>query len=180
MGDLVSGFVGTLALVGLGAGLALGAAWLVARSHGSVALERTLLWTSLAVVVGTLLWWTLALPQASVDGGGFNLVPGREIVRAARALDSPYGMINLYGNLVVFLPVGLLVAWLARGRAWTRVAWATLAGALLSISIEFAQSAANRIADIDDVLLNTMGAFVGAWWGVLSRALVYRWRAAGD
>lgn len=180
MGELTTGFVATLAFVAILTAAALTAAWLIARRHGPTATKRAMLWTALAAVVCTLLWWTLALPAASVDGGGFNLVPGREIARAIRELDGPYGMINLYGNLVVFVPVGLLVAWLATGPWWARVALAAAIGAAFSATIELAQLTANRIADIDDVILNAAGAFVGGWLGVALRALVYRWRRPTD
>lgn len=175
--DIIASFLATYWPYGVAAALVMGVVWLIARTRGTDVVKRALLWTALALTVAVLLWLTLALPEARAREGGFNLTPLQEIARAARSLDRPYGIINLYGNLVVFLPVGVLVVWLARGAVWKRVLLATAAGAALSAAIELAQFTAGRIADIDDVILNSVGAFLGACCGSAARAVVYARRA---
>ena len=141
-----------LAALVLGAGLVLGAIAVMPRKPW-----RWLLWLSLAGVVGVILWLTMGLAFGDAGGTGINLVPFREI---RRALDNGgAGHLNLVGNIGMFVPVGALVAWLAR--RW-RVVKATVVGALFSLGIETTQLSLGRVGDVDDVILNTSGALVGA------------------
>lgn len=68
--------------------------------------------------------------------------------------------VNVLGNIVAFMPLGVLVPALARRLS---VPGAVLgASAFVSISIEVLQWLfARRVADIDDVILNVVGALVG-------------------
>ena len=147
----------------LGAGV-LGAALVL----GAVAYGRArwLLWLALAASVGVIAWLTLVLTFGDAGGTGLNLELFREIRRALNGGGS--GHLNLVGNVLMFVPVGALVAWLAR-RA--RVLTATGVGLLLSVGIEATQLGLGRVGDIDDVVLNAAGAAVG---GVLAVA----WAAA--
>ena len=104
-----------------------------------------------------------------------NLTPGRMItifweIGGVRAL------VNLWGNLVVFLPVGWIWPSLVRGTRWSSW-WGTLAvGLVLSAIIEVSQwGLGTRVADIDDVLLNTAGAGLGHVSRALVLKLVARW-----
>ena len=82
-------------------------------------------------------------------------------------LESPFWIRQFVGNLVLLLPVGLLgpiVFPVLNG--WVRVFAAALA---VSVAIEFAQLwIPNRMADVDDVLLNVAGALLG--YAILSVA----------
>lgn len=121
------------------------------------------LWLSLALSLALIAALTLGFLVGGTSGqaGGVNLVPFQEI---QRGLDnrgsSPWR--NLVGNVVLFMPFGASVAGLIRGRFWRRVVTATVLGAVLSASIEVAQHWGGRVADIDDIILNTAGALVGA------------------
>jgi glycopeptide antibiotics resistance protein len=68
--------------------------------------------------------------------------------------------VNLVGNLVAFVPAGVLLPRVrSRPTSALRVAVFALA---LSTSIELAQYASGRrILDVDDVLLNVTGALLG-------------------
>jgi glycopeptide antibiotics resistance protein len=76
---------------------------------------------------------------------------------------------NTLGNIALFLPLGIMLPLLFnRFRSLKRV---ILLAAFLSLSIEtiqfFSAFFGNfRSVDIDDVLLNTLGAWVGyaTWW----------------
>lgn len=72
---------------------------------------------------------------------------------------------NCVGNVVLFVPVGFFLL-LATG--W-RLRAVALVSAVLSVVIEVAQFYAHRIADVDDVMLNTMGAAVGAGLALLAQ-----------
>jgi len=89
-----------------------------------------------------------------------NLVPFRTISIYMRNLDSWFWMRNLFGNLALLLPLGLLgpIALPALNR-WWRVALLAL---LISTAIELTQLAVpDRSADIDDVIVNVSGALLG-------------------
>ncbi len=66
--------------------------------------------------------------------------------------------IILLGNIVMFVPFGLFPALLWRGWTWRR---ALLAGAGITAFIECTQLLVGRAFDVDDLLLNTLGAFLG-------------------
>lgn len=82
---------------------------------------------------------------------------------------------NLFGNIVLFLPVGFLVANMLRGRTRFPV-WETI---LLSFLGSFAIEATQYVfaigySDVDDLLFNTVG---GAFGATLAARLGPRWRA---
>jgi glycopeptide antibiotics resistance protein len=80
------------------------------------------------------------------------------------------GLINLIGNVLMFVPGGFLLVTALR---WTPArAIAVLVAA--SVAIEVFQYAEGRAADIDDLILNATGAVVGAAIGWFS---VRVWRA---
>ena len=71
------------------------------------------------------------------------------------------------GNLAWFMPLGLLLEALWPKRSWVH---APLAGAALSAMVEAAQwLLGTGTPDIDDVLLNTLGALLGWFIGRLIR-----------
>ncbi len=76
-------------------------------------------------------------------------------------------LINFVGNVVVTLPVGWIVPFFLGRRCGV---WkVTAAGMMLSSTIEILQGLSRRrVADVDDVILNTIGGLLGyaAWVGV--------------
>ncbi len=70
-----------------------------------------------------------------------------------------YAAVNLAGNIAVFIPVGFFF-----GAAFGKGVFPSLAfGAGLSLFIEFFQLLTPRHSDIDDLILNSLGALIGAW-----------------
>jgi len=132
--------------------------------------------TVAAVVTGTM--W----PDSTVNTS--NFVPLREHAEALgcvitwcdTALQSArFAIVDVAGNVVVFIPIGLSFAGMLTGddrrRLWTAIAL----GFVLSLSIEIVQSTIpTRATDIDDLLFNTLGAAAGAglliWWRWRKRA----------
>jgi glycopeptide antibiotics resistance protein len=107
------------------------------------------------------------LPGQVVDD---NLVPFHTLAIYWRNLGSEFWMRNLFGNLALLLPLGLLgpVALPALDR-WWRIALVAL---LYSVAIEVIQLAVpDRSADIDDVIVNVAGAMLGYLAFVIVRAL---------
>lgn len=93
------------------------------------------------------------------NGGGANYIPFATI---RHFLTSGTGAvttaINLAGNVAVFVPLGLLppLLWPKLGRGWT-----VALGAGCSGLIELVQPLVGRQRDIDDLILNTLGAALG-------------------
>jgi glycopeptide antibiotics resistance protein len=118
-------------------------------------------WLLAGVVAVWLLWMTLR-PGPTVAN---DLAP---LTRsAATRLIPVHVLIDLLGNVAVFVPLGLAVA-LALGPRplGQRLLWATLAGAGLSLAIELIQATLpSRVSAVDDWLLNTIGTALGALAG---------------
>ena len=102
-------------------------------------------------------------------------------VRAIRRSAQGYLFIDVLGNIAVFVPFGAALAaatllsqrreqWGGFWRWWLKV---SLAGLALSLFIELGQLAIpGRVTDVDDVILNTLGAAFGALivWGAFRLA----------
>lgn len=92
--------------------------------------------------------------------GTVNLIPFQTFL-----LDLQYVIL---GNIVMFLPFGFFSALLWRGFRWTR---ALLLGVCISLSIECWQLLIGRSFDIDDLILNILGALCGYWLSLMARRL---------
>lgn len=132
------------------------------------------------ILVGLAFWdWSPDAPAARV----VNLLPLAGIAESlgggGRAV-----LINLIGNVVAFVPPGLLIP-LARpgARSLRRT---LLAGLALSLGIEVAQWLAGyRVSDIDDIILNGLGTLCGyglfrVLTGLSFRSITYAPEHSGD
>ena len=88
-----------------------------------------------------------------------NLIPLYTIRGIFARGATGYAIVNLLGNVLIFAPIGLLppLLWRWMDRLWPCCA----AGLGLSLLIEIAQLFSFRSPDVDDLLLNTLGAAVG-------------------
>jgi len=130
-------------------------------------LLKRLAWFAAALIAAWLLWMTLR-PNHEVAA---ELVP-LTASATARGISS-HLLIDLAGNIVVFVPLGAALAvatWPPRSRPAGRRRfdprwWLTVAAAgfVLSLGIEVAQFfIPTRVTDVDDVILNTLGTLAGA------------------
>jgi len=119
-------------------------------------------WWALASVVAAWLLWMTLRPNQTVAAG---LVP-LTTSAAARGI-SAHLLIDLAGNVVVFVPLGAALALALSDKPMKRqLLLATLGGAAFSLCIESLQTAVpTRVTALDDWLLNTAGAAVGAMFG---------------
>lgn len=127
------------------------------RGQRRVALQRAswvmLIGAVLVVLSATLVGSTIPGGR----GGRVNLIPGVSIL-ALNQDDKSDAVENVFGNILLFLPLGFFGVLVRRG-----LVEVTGAACALSVCIETTQWVlGDRWADIDDVLLNTFGAFVGA------------------
>ncbi len=172
-------------VVGVVGGLALFAALLVPvllvqyRRFGRLSVRRVVAVSAVCVyAVGLVAYTFLPLPASTrscVGGGaGIQLVPFRFVRDIAREtsglgwLETLTSTVTLQVvlNVALFVPLGLLV----RRFGGRSVPVTTLVGLLVSLAIELTQgtalwglyACAYRVADVDDLLANTLGTLVGA------------------
>lgn len=69
-----------------------------------------------------------------------------------------YFAVNILGNVALFVPIG----WLFGAVTENGVASSTFFGFCISLTVETLQVFLPRTTDVDDIILNTSGAFVGA------------------
>lgn len=94
-------------------------------------------------------------------GRSVNLILTKSIRLMLRSGDMMLILKNVAGNVALFVPLGLLLPILLQGRF--RLLKTIASGFLFSLFIELIQYFfAARIFDIDDLLLNTIGAATGA------------------
>jgi len=154
--------LGLVALVALAiTGLAVAPA--VRRGDYSGAARRALRLLLAGAVVAVL----AATLLRGGGGAGLNLTPGAGIRAELGNINRELGLVNVLGNVAMFVPVGLLFPVAFRMRLGPVVGVA----ALPFVAIELLQLLIGRSADIDDVLLNSAGAAIGALAGV---ALAHR------
>ncbi len=117
----------------------------------------------LFVVAYLLFFFEMRTSLAASGELHYNLVPFKEIHRFltnTEILGTKSVLMNVFGNVLLFLPFGFLLPTLfgrVRGLAKT-----TLTGFFFSLLVEVLQLI-SRLGcfDVDDLILNTMGAMVG-------------------
>ena len=93
------------------------------------------------------------------DGGGFSWRLGDSIVNELNNINRELGLLNVFGNVAMFVPLGWLATLLVRRRGFVVGA---LSAAGFSAAIEIWQSLSGSFGDIDDVVLNSVGGIIGA------------------
>ena len=79
---------------------------------------------------------------------------------------SGWEIFMLLGNIIMFLPLGFFTALLWRDPSWLK---SLLAGFSFSLFVEVIQFFIGRSSDVNDVLLNSLGALCGFWLFCLLR-----------
>ena len=88
----------------------------------------------------------------------YNLSPLAGINTILSSENSQYVALNIWGNILMFMPFGFLLPLLWHKWTFIRVFFFSM---LVSISIETIQFFTGRGLDIDDVFLNTAGGSAG-------------------
>ncbi len=97
------------------------------------------------------------LSQTDVNSlKGFNLIPFREMLRYD--LGSNLFNFNIIGNIIVFVPLGFFIGYYAKTK---KIISTVIATFLISLSVEFIQYFIGRTFDVDDIILNVVGSFIG-------------------
>lgn len=125
------------------------------KHHGRVA-KGNLLWRYIFFFYLILVMWAVGMGNiwdivaygAQINWSQINLVPfGSE------------AMLTYILNVVLFMPLGFLLPMI-----WSkcrRLSCTVTAGILLSLSIELGQLFNHRVTDVDDILMNALGTFIG-------------------
>lgn len=128
---------------------------------------QTTFWHELGV--GLFLIYLIAVLQKTVPFISFlagfrlkstiNLVPFNGILAILKQGEINYVLLNIVGNIVMFIPLGFFIPllWKKARRTITVLAY----GFGLSLLIEALQFLINRGTDIDDLILNIFGAILG-------------------
>lgn len=87
---------------------------------------------------------------------GNNFIPFKEIFRYSALSNAFYK--NVLGNVVLFLPFGYFTAYFCK---ISRFYWSLLMAFITSFTIESIQAGIGRAFDIDDIMLNLFGAYLG-------------------
>jgi hypothetical protein len=146
-------------------------AWVLAATRIRRGVPNRTAWrysvAEVGAVAGTLPWLFLVLTPRGGDGG-VQLVPFADLIDLAGA-DPRTIVEQLVGNMLLFFLAGLFVP--LRFRVGLLAVF--LGGVLGAALVETAQYAfgTGRVASVDDVLLNAVGALLGAlasrrWWRV--------------
>ena len=94
--------------------------------------------------------------------GSINLIPFKILTDTYTEVfinkNIAYLIISFTGNIVMFLPLGFFPPLLWNGKPLQK---AILTGFITSLAIELCQIPLGRGTDIDDLILNTLGAFLG-------------------
>ena len=120
--------------------------------------ERFILYRELfylcAVLYAMLLFYVVTFQDVSY--GTNNFIPFKEILRYE--VGSGSFVKNILGNIILFIPFGLFVSYILKTKKWFPIIFITL---VISTVIEFTQMQIGRTFDIDDIILNLVGGFVG-------------------
>lgn len=97
---------------------------------------------------------------------GYNLVPFTEIFRYK--IGSNLFYFNVVGNILIFVPFGYFISTYIKPK---RILPILLVSAVSSATVEFVQLCIGRSFDVDDIILNTLGAIIGFLFYVAINAI---------
>lgn len=90
-----------------------------------------------------------------------NYIPFKEITRYK--INSNLFIQNIVGNIILFVPIGMFLKYYLK----LNFLYMLIVVIIYSFSIESTQLLIGRVFDIDDIILNVLGAFIGFCYSVL-------------
>lgn len=91
-----------------------------------------------------------------VNYSDFNIIPFKEMFRYE--IGSKLFFKNVVGNMLMFVPYGFFISYILKEKApWSIIILSLFA----SFTIEITQYRIGRVFDIDDIMLNLIGGFLG-------------------
>ena len=110
---------------------------------------------SLLSIMYILMLYFLLL-STEFAASGVNLIPFREMSRYS--IGSKSFFYNVIGNIALFIPFGFIVSDFVKGR---KIIHVVIPSFVTSLTAELIQFQIGRAFDVDDIILNTMGALIG-------------------
>lgn len=111
---------------------------------------------NLIFVIYVLILFQLLTDSEINTTGGLNLVPFTEMFRYR--FGSPLFYSNVVGNILIFLPFGYFVSGYIKASRVNHILFVSIVS---SLTVELVQLQIGRSFDIDDIILNVMGAILG-------------------
>lgn len=111
---------------------------------------------NLVFVVYALLLFQMLTNTEMNTTSGFNLVPFTEILRYK--VGTSGFKLNVIGNILIFLPFGYFVSGYVKA---TKISHILIVSFFTSATVELVQHFIGRSFDVDDILLNVIGAILG-------------------
>ncbi len=110
----------------------------------------------LATILYILALFQIVTNEDTVSWSSNNFIPFREIFRYK--IGSRLFIKNVIGNIALFLPFGFISAYILKSDNYKE---STFLALITSVTIECVQMMIGRVFDIDDIMLNTFGGFLG-------------------
>lgn len=110
----------------------------------------------LASIIYILLLFEMLTMTEINSVSGINISPFKEVLRYK--FGTPLFNYNVLGNIIIFIPFGYLIGIYVNPKKIWPVIITTI---LTSTVVEFVQLNIGRSFDIDDILLNVVGGFIG-------------------
>ena len=111
---------------------------------------------NLLFIIYALLLYELLTNTELNTASGMNLVPFTEIMRYQ--VGSRQFNLNVIGNIIIFIPFGYFVSSYVKANKLSHILFVSV---FTSLTVEFVQHYIGRSFDIDDIILNVMGALLG-------------------
>ncbi|WP_235848959.1 MULTISPECIES: VanZ family protein [Bacillaceae] len=135
------------------------------------------IYLSMVIYVTFFAWnYGASLGEMGPGGRNYNLDPLLSI-RTIHQYGSPQMIFTIiYGNIIMFIPFGILlpltVEYFKKSNKAVRIMPVVFLGMVFSFMIEVNQFVfTNRVANIDDIILNTTGALLGVLFYRFVRAV---------
>lgn len=112
--------------------------------------------SNILFIIYVLLLYELLTMSEINHNSGYNLVPFTEIFRYP--IGSTPFYINVIGNIILFIPFGYFISTYIKPK---KILPILLVSIISSSTVEFVQLCIGRSFDIDDILLNAVGALIG-------------------
>jgi glycopeptide antibiotics resistance protein len=137
--------------------------WRARRSGWRIAAARSTPEAILVIGLAAIYLLTVMPLVRYLPGSGPPLIPANFVPLAPLLADlfgpdADWMRVNFIANLVLYLPLGVGLAW----RFGLRLQWVVVLGLLVTVIAETTQAfTPERQSDINDVLLNTLGTALG-------------------
>ena len=108
----------------------------------------------LAIIYFLMLYYLLLSTENAASG--INLIPFKEMTRYS--IGSKLFYYNVIGNIVLFIPFGIFISDYLKAK---RISHILIVSTLISLTAELIQYNIGRAFDVDDIILNVVGAILG-------------------